>query len=81
MKLPTKAYDVVLKLRAGWELGQSTAFGHERCWIQKDGIGRGGESINIHGNTLQALLRRGLVKRVGHGFPTQRYKLVEGKKL
>jgi hypothetical protein len=70
--------DVILKMRNGWELGVSTGF-YPRAWLQKGGIGRGGETIDVHSNTVTALRVRKLIERVGYGFPTQCYKLTKRK--
>jgi hypothetical protein len=73
-------YDVILKMRSGWQLGESTAFGRSRSWLQKGGIGRGGETITVHGNTVAALRQRKLIELVGKDFPTQCYRLT-GRKV
>lgn len=75
MKLNTKQRDILYKMANGWELAESTnAFGG--AWIQKGGAGRGGESIIIHGNTLQALYTRGLIQQI-YASPTAKFILTE----
>ena len=70
----------VLRLMAeGWELGHDTAFGARGggCWgwLQRGGLGRGGECIDVHGSVAKALIRRGLIRRERLSFPTERWVL------
>jgi len=68
----------ILRLMAeGWELGHSTSGwgGGPWGWLQKQGLGRGGETISVRANTAWALMRKGLIKSTGFGFPTERYVL------
>lgn len=79
MKLNAKQQDVLDKMANGWQLGYSVE-GRDSGWysLQKGGQGFGGESIHLHGNTVDALHRRGLIKQV-YGFPTSTYILVKEK--
>ena len=72
MKLNLKQQDVLNKMANGWQLGYTIGV-HSPGWydLQKDGQGR----VRIHGNTVDALERRGLIKRI-YGFPTSKYVLV-----
>jgi hypothetical protein len=60
MKLTPAQSSVLGYIRGGWELGSTHAFS-SRKWIQKGGIGRGGESINVHPKTFVKLLNLKLV--------------------
>jgi len=77
MKLNAKQQDVLDKMANGWQLGYSVG-GRNPGWysLQKGGQGFGGETIRVHGNTIDALQRRGLIKQV-YGFPTSTYILTK----
>ena len=64
MKLSDR--EVVLKyIQEGWEFGFSDASRSAgRYWLQKNGLCKGGESINIHTSTARKMLKTGLIKRV-----------------
>ncbi len=64
---------VIDKMKEGWELGSSTM---GRAWLQKNGLGRGGETMGVHRNTLHSLYKMGLIKHI-YGFPTSHHTLVE----
>ena len=66
---------VIDRMNDGWELGADRTM-HGRCWIQKGGIGHGGEAETISISTFQALQQRGIVRSKGHDFPTERFELV-----
>lgn len=72
--------DVITKMKEGWELGRSTMgvyrSSNPRCWLQKGGLGKGGETQHISLATLWALLDRKLIKQIDD-FPTIRYILTE----
>lgn len=66
-KLSEKQQKVIDLLRAGWELGLSPAFkpNHpSHVWLQKGGLGNGGEAYEIDERTLSSLIKRGLIKDV-----------------
>ncbi len=56
---------VIDRMEQGWELGMSRGF-NPSCWLQKNGIGRGGETEHIRSTTLDALFKKGLVRRKGN---------------
>lgn len=61
----TKAQQAVLDAMAdGWELGRSSSAidTRQRCWLQKGGIGMGGEVRAVTLPTLNALLESGLIE-------------------
>ena len=78
MKVNAKQQDVLDKMANGWQLGYPTGV-YSPGWydLQKGGQGRGGETMRIHGNTITALEKRGLIKQI-YGFPTSKYILVKG---
>lgn len=76
IKLSKLQQDVIDKLREGWELGLSMTM-DGGAWMQKDGLGRGGESMNVKKNTFFALRDKGIIKRVSENFPTARYVLTD----
>jgi uncharacterized protein YjhX (UPF0386 family) len=74
MKLSKRQQEVVDLLSDGWEIGFSNTF-NGSVWIQKGGVGRGGETRNVHTATVFALLDRGIIMCVRSGFPTSCYRL------
>ena len=65
-------------MRTGWELGVSRTIDGS-CWLQEDGIGRGGKTETVSISTFQVLWRRGLLKTQDRDFPSERFVLVEGE--
>ena len=77
MSKPTKKQMEVLTLmNEGWEMGFSNTM-NSRVWLQKNGVGRGGESMDVHINTFNGLHLRGLVRRKEYKFPTSEYVLTD----
>lgn len=77
MKLNAKQQDVLDKMASGWQLGYTIGTRSPGWYsLQKGGQGFGGDSMHIHGNTVDSLQRRGLIKRI-YGFPTSKYILVK----
>lgn len=74
--MKSKKLEEILRLmNSGWELGCGHSGGY---WLQKGGIGRGGECIWIHGRTNVYLLRgEDLIAPYGKEFPTQKYHLTD----
>jgi hypothetical protein len=68
----------VLDLMAqGWALGHSTD-NTSYTWLQRGDVGRGGESLTVHGNTFYALRSKGLIRsKDGYHFPTEEYVLTD----
>lgn len=73
-KLSGAQQEVIDLMRSGWELGVSTSF-DGRCWLQKGGCGRGGESKSVNARTVSALREAGLIESAGRSFPTEKYRL------
>jgi hypothetical protein len=78
-KKVTKAQQAVLdKMADGWELGYCQgARSPGRFWLQKEGIGRGGECINVRQNVWWNLLQKGLIRLRLDRFPFRYYERVE----
>ena len=63
---------VLRKMRDGWELGLDTGM-DAYAWLQRNGLGRGGDTQSVSLNTLYALVSRKLLERGGYNYPTQRF--------
>lgn len=75
--LTPKQREVVDRLREGWELGVSKSLdARQRIWIQKNGVGRGGESVDLRPSTFEALKSAGLLAPSKSTYPTYAYVLV-----
>lgn len=71
----SKAQQTVIDLmNEGWEMGVSKGY-YSRIWLQKNGVGKGGESKNVHLNTFCALRDIGLIEINREGYPTDVYGL------
>jgi hypothetical protein len=57
-----------------WEIATTSGW-HTSCWIQKGGIGKGGESYKVNRNTFNALFKKGLLIRAGNIYGPQIYRL------
>ena len=66
--------EIVNLMRNGWELGGSMS-GSGGDWIQKGGLGKGGDSKNVNANTTFALYKKGVICRGLRKFPTEHYLL------
>lgn len=76
MKLSKSQQQVVDKMRDGWELGYSSGF-FTRSWLQKNGIGKGGETINVRVNTFLLLRDKNVIEKSRSAYPTDVYRLTE----
>lgn len=84
MKLSPKLIEILKLMNDGWELGFHEGVSSMGFWIQKNGLGHGGESKQIHGRTnVYKLKIAGLIDNDGkHHFPTTPYFLTDkGKKF
>lgn len=77
MKLSEKQKAVIKAMREGWELGKSTSSLSGRAWVQENGIGRGGKSIDMNIRTFLFLRNKQLISSKGYFFPVTRYELTE----
>ncbi len=73
-ELSPKQKEIVDLMRNGWELGSSMSL-NGGDWIQKGGLGRGGESKNVNANTSYALYKKGVIIQVKQAFPKIHYAL------
>jgi len=84
MKLSPKLLEILELMNDGWELGFSIGVSKALWWIQKGGLGRGGEAKYPHGRIqIRRLSKEGLIANDGkHHFPTTPYFLTDkGKKF
>jgi hypothetical protein len=74
LRKPTIAQLRVLRLLAnGWQLGWShAAWTGRAAWIQEGGIGRGGDTRTVHGNTFHALRSRSWT-----AWPTEKWDITD----
>jgi hypothetical protein len=79
IKLSDKAKDVIVKMREGWQCASSIYLTGNGSWfwLQKGGIGYGGESLQINGNTFNSLTSKKLIYFSGRRFPNSYYSLTE----
>lgn len=68
--------EVIMLMREHWQLGVSLDMSG-RIWIQKDGVGRGGETKKVKSNTYHTILDAGLLECVDNDFPVKKYILSE----
>jgi hypothetical protein len=81
MKLSPVQREVLRLMSSGWELGEDMGT-NSHAWVQKGGLGRGGETKKVNSNTVYALWREKYIEIVKEAFPTRRFKLTEkGKKI
>jgi len=71
MKLSKTQQEVIDLMKNDWELGTSMS-GEHHSWLQKGGLGKGGESKTVSSATVHALYRKGLIKSIDV-FPTRKY--------
>ncbi len=67
MKTSQKQIEILQLITNGWEIGIDTG-PSPTTWIQKGGLGRGGESKQVHFNTFDSLRYKGLIKRNHESF-------------
>lgn len=65
---------VQAKMREGWHLGLSGGL-HPYAWLQKGELGCGGESIDVHLSTFNAMVNQGVIKQLRYTFPTTEWVL------
>ena len=79
MKLSKKQQEVIDLMNNGWELGQTTGYS-SRTWLQKGGIGRGGEAKTISSSTLLALHKKRVIKLRLEHYPFKYWELIKEDK-
>lgn len=73
-KLTPIQQEVIDLMKQGWELGGSMGIG-SRSWLQKGGLGKGGESKEVKSSTVHTLEYLGYIERGESHFPTLHYRL------
>lgn len=61
-KLTERQLHVVRRMCEGWELGLEQGYRGSFWWLQKNGLGKGGDCENVHASTAESLLKLGLVR-------------------
>lgn len=81
MKISIKQKEVIKLMLLGWNLAYNNDLQNlnERCWITKDRIGFGGETINVNLNTFNSLIKRGLIIEK-YRFPVSEFVVAESVK-
>ena len=72
----TKAEALTLLATGEWEYGVDTSF-MGRAWIQKGGVGKGGETRDIRVSTHHALRRGGYIKPGPYHFPVMKFEILK----
>ena len=75
VKLSKTQAEVVELMRQGWELGESSGFDYH-VWLQKGGIGKGGEVKKVSSSTVHALWKKKVIVVAKRDYPNSIYKLV-----
>jgi len=57
--------EVVDQMKAGWELGINNSGFHTRPWLQKGGLGKGGEIQRVPLNSFNSLNTKRVIKSTG----------------
>lgn len=71
-----KEKEIIALLKTGkWEMGRSSTFSDNQCWLQEGGIGKGGKVIEVHQNTFWAMFRKDLFKTISERFPVEKFAL------
>lgn len=66
--------EVLDLMQSGWELGETEGFSPD-AWLQKGGIGRGGERKDVSMNLLISLYKKDLIEVRAKKYPFVYYKL------
>lgn len=73
-KLTEQQQEVINLMKNGWELGVDVGI-NGRCWLQKGGCGRGGETKPVKHSTLRTLEYLDYIEKATSKFPTHTYRL------
>jgi hypothetical protein len=76
MKLSARQLDVLRKMADGWKLWHSTGW-YTRTWLQNGGLGKGGETREVHLLTFEALSKRKLIRAVEYHVSESRYVITD----
>ena len=76
-----KDAEVLEHMQNGWELGLSDTIRRRHTWLQKGGLGKGGESLTVSEAAVNRLLKKGIItkekRREGDSFWLHRYALLK----
>jgi hypothetical protein len=79
MKTWIKAEEIIKLMKQDWELGHSSGgMTRGRYWLQKGGLCKGGDTIDVHSKTLDKLQKENLIEYYrlkNDDFWLTRYKL------
>ena len=79
MRLTNKQKEIIKLMQDGWELGFDNHANN--VWIQKNGVGYGGDSVNMRMSTFKSLQSMELIFGEYH-FPVSKYHLTDlGKNI
>jgi hypothetical protein len=73
-RLSKNQQNVLDKMKDGWQLGLHLGF-HTRYWLQKNGCGNGGETMDVNAHTAHGLRNKGLIIVDTTEFPLQTFRL------
>jgi hypothetical protein len=76
IKISNTQKEIITLMREGWEMAKSNTM-NARSWIQKNGIGKGGETKNLTVSTFISLCEKGIIEQKEYGFPSSTFKLTE----
>lgn len=68
---------ILSRMADGWALGVSHANNSGGAWLQKNGIGRGGETISVMASTFRGLRNKGFIEVKRKGFPASEMQLTQ----
>ena len=84
MKLSKTQLEIIQLMKEGWELGRdgSSCYGGRQWWMQKGGLGYGGEDKTVSSATAWKLYHLGLICKPNPNleFPTEHWALTEAGK-
>ena len=66
---------VLQRMEDGWALGYTSYM--YSWWLQRNGLGRGGDTEQVHGTTGHHLRTNGLIRKKKDGFPTSEFVLTD----
>lgn len=73
-KLTPEQQEVIDLIKEGWELAVDVSI-NGRCWLQKGGIGRGGETRVVKHPTVRALEYLDYIEKATSKFPAHTFRL------
>ena len=74
MTLTKVQLEILSLMNSGWQLGRGEGVDF-RAWLQKGGVGRGGETKEVRFNSFFSLWTKGYIEVDKQGFPTTTFKL------